>query len=111
MTEKYKWERMIKRGLGKYVIVFTAFKFFSQFQHYSPISMELTKQVSEPYAFFHLIMAIDSIIIVTDMQIQIIDGKDSVYLPRLREIEKNLTTLLVRIEPKQYQKQKIVLTR
>lgn len=94
ITEKYKWERMIRRGFSKYVIVFTAFKFFSQFQHYSPMSAELTKEVSEAHAFFHLIMAIDSLIIVTDMQIQIIDGKESKYLNRLREIEKNLDGIL-----------------
>jgi hypothetical protein len=94
ITEKYKWERMLRRGFSKYVIVFTAFKFFSQFQHYSPMSAELIKEVSEAHAFFHLIMAIDSILIVTDMQIQIIDGKESKYLPRLREIEKKLDGIL-----------------
>lgn len=93
MTEKYKWERMIKRGFSKYVTVFTAFKFFSQFQHYSPMSMELARKETEPYAFFHLIMAIDAIIIVTDMQIQIIDGKGSDYLPRLRKIEDSVSDI------------------
>lgn len=57
-------------------------------------SAELTREVSEAHAFFHLLMAIDSMIIVTDMQIQIIDGQDSKYLPRLRGIEKNLDSIL-----------------
>jgi hypothetical protein len=94
ITEKYKWERMVRRGFSKYVIVFTAFKFFSQFQHYSPMSAELIREGSEAHAFFHLVMAIDSMIIVTDMQIQIIDGKDSKYLSRLRAIEKHLDNVL-----------------
>lgn len=94
MTEKYKWERMSKRGFGKYVIVFTAFKFFSQFQHYSPMSSILVEEITEPYAFFHLLMAIDSMIIVSDMQIQVIDGNDSSYLAALRELENKLDDIL-----------------
>lgn len=94
ITEKYKWKRMIKRGFSKYVIVFTAFKFFSQFQHYSPDSAILTREITEPHAFFHLLMAFDSMIIVTHMQFQVIDGKESKYLPRLREIEKTLDNII-----------------
>ncbi len=78
---------MEKRGYPKYLTVFIGFKYFSQFQHYSKQSITMIEEASEPHLFFHLLLAINSITILTDMQIQIVDGKESKFLERLRKLE------------------------
>ncbi len=90
LTESKKWDRMTRRGFRKYVTVFIGFKFFSQFQHYSKMSIEMIGKRSEEHLFFHLIMALNSITIVSDMQIQIIDGAKSSFLDRLRNLEEKI---------------------
>lgn len=87
MTEKYKWQRMVRKGFGKYVTTFSGFKFFSQFQHYSKMSMEMIREDSAGTIFFHLVLAINALLIMTDFQIQLIDGNNGPHLIQLRNLE------------------------
>jgi hypothetical protein len=94
VTEKYKWQRMVRRDFGKYVLTFSGFKFFSQFQHYSKMSMEMIRKDSAGTLFFHLTLAINAILIMTDFQIQLIDGNDGEFLKQLRELEEQFDDVI-----------------
>ena len=87
MSEKYKWQRMVRKGFGKYVTTFAGFKFFSQFQHYSKMSMEMIREDSAGTIFFHLVLAVNALLIMSDFQIQLIDGNNGPHLAKLRTLE------------------------
>jgi hypothetical protein len=96
VTEKYKWDRISKdEAFKKYILVYFGFKLFSQFQHYSKLSMDLIqKDSSEPYLTYYLIVAIDSVFIFTDFQMQIIAGGENEFSKSLNAIKEKLNSVI-----------------
>jgi len=88
VTEKYKWKRIEKdEVLNKYILVYFSHKLFSQFQHYSKLSVDLLDKGAEDHMFYYLVLSIDSVFIATDLQIQIIGGNENKLLNELRMVK------------------------
>jgi len=85
MTDKYKWDRIEHHpSFKKYILIFLGYKIFSQFQHYSPISMQLLDEKHEAKLFYELAIGVDAINIITDIHFQLIDNVDNKHLSDLR---------------------------
>jgi|GEM_PF-2065167 len=95
LSESYKYRRLIDNGFGKYADVYLLYKYFSQQYHFSNISNNLLNPNNADHNFFYLIWAINHVFLVTDMQIQLLDGKDSAFLEPLRKLEIELGNSLI----------------
>jgi hypothetical protein len=90
MTEKYKWRHIEREEKFKqYVLAFFGFKLFSQFQHYSSLTMVLLEKGYDRL-YYYMIVGIDTVFISTDLQIQIIGGHDNKFLTPLRKLKDEL---------------------
>jgi hypothetical protein len=94
LSEKYKYERILKTNYKKYSDAYLLYKYFSQQYHFSNISNRLLEKDGADNNFFYLIWAISHMFILTDMQIQFLDGKNSEYLDLIRKQHKELEKAL-----------------
>jgi hypothetical protein len=94
VSEKYKWDRIRKSdSFKKYILAFFGYKVFSQFQHYSSLSMELLSKEQENYLYYYLITAVDSIFIISDLYIQLLDDNFNPQLVELRKIKNEIDSI------------------
>lgn len=94
LSEKYKYERILKTGYKKYSDSYLLYKYFSQQYHFSNISNRLLESEGANNNFFYLIWSISHMFIVTDMHIQFLDGKNSETLALIRKQHKELDKAL-----------------
>ena len=101
VSERYKWNRIDKNEkLNKYILTYFGYKLFSQFQHYSALSMKLLREGQE-YLFYYLVISIDGLCIITDLQIQLITGDNKhELLPKLKEIVGDIDKVFGKTEGK-----------
>lgn len=90
ISEKYKYERLLKTTYKKYADVYLLYKYFTQQYHFSNISNRLLEKDVADNNFYYLVWALNHAFIVTDMLIQSLDGTESKFLKRLRELNKDL---------------------
>lgn len=94
VSEKYKYDHLNDVGFNKYKIVFSMFKFFSQFQHYSKHSINMLRDEFRRFSFYYFILTLDLTNILVDFHFNLYEGaKDQ--LEKLRELKNELATIFL----------------
>ena len=86
ITEKYKFDRMARFAFKKYVLAYIAFKYFSQFQHFSTQADELNQNANLGRNEYFLTVGIDLVLVMTTICVSVIDPDDKKTIESLNKL-------------------------
>jgi hypothetical protein len=97
ITESYKWKRLENHPhFKKYLPVYLGYKVFSQFQHYSSMSMPHFLKQREEYFFHHLCTSVNAITILSDLHFRIIDDSQILFVEGLEQVNQCMNTVFAK---------------
>jgi hypothetical protein len=94
MSDSYKWKQVSTDDTKKFIFAYYAYKTFSTFQHYSPVSYQLINGQQEAFLFSQFLVGVNSIFLMLDLIIQIIDHQDSEFKVKANEVSQRLSSEL-----------------
>lgn len=89
LTENEKYQRIKEKGFAQYGFIFLAFKYYSQFQHFSLMSKKIIE--SKPFHdTLYMAMTIDHMLITTDIIFQIAKSPNQNFKSEIRILREDI---------------------
>lgn len=90
LTENQKFERIKEKGFADYAFIFIAFKYYSQFQHYTLMSKKYIEH--KPFHdTFYMALTLDHMLMTTDITFQIVNSPNPQFRAEIREIRERIS--------------------
>lgn len=96
LTDAYMIDFAINIRFPKYALIDAFYRIASQFHHYSQNSNQFLTPDAIKHLFFYLIFSFNYLTILTQMLIQLIDGKDSDFIEKTKNLETRMDEILKR---------------